>query len=130
MQNVGPGLYEGSIVINETGDFNFSANANISGRVLGKAFGSFNIGEIDIEQINPVMDYALVNILANDTGGEFYFPDNYSQLLSKLKDLKINSSKEKFITSEISLWSNPWMLIVSILLFACEWFIRKRSGML
>ena len=130
MQNVGPGLYEGSIVINETGDFNFSANANINGRVLGKAFGSFNIGEIDIEQINPVMDYALVNILANDTGGEFYFPDNYSQLLSKLKDLKINSSKEKFITSEISLWSNPWMLIVSILLFACEWFIRKRSGML
>lgn len=130
MQNVGPGLYEGSIIINETGDFNFSAQADIKGRVLGKDFGSFNIGEIDIEQINPVMDYLLLNILANNTGGEFYFPDNYAALLSKLNELKTNSSKEKLITSEISLWSNPWMLIVSIFLFACEWFIRKRSGML
>ena len=130
MQNVGPGLYEGSIIINETGDFNFSAQADIKGRVLGKDFGSFNIGEIDIEQINPVMDYSLLNILANNTGGEFYFPDNYAALLSKLNELKTNSSKEKLITSEISLWSNPWMLIVSIFLFACEWFIRKRSGML
>ena len=130
MQNVGPGLYEGSIVINETGDFNFSAQADMNGRSLGKDFGSFNIGEIDIEQINPVMDYSLLNLLANHTGGEFYFPDNYAPLLTKLKDLKINSSKEKFVTSEISLWSNTWMLIISIFLFACEWFIRKRSGML
>ena len=130
MQNVGPGLYEGSIVINETGDFNFSAQADIKGRVVGKDFGSFNIGEIDIEQINPVMDYSLLNILANDTGGEFYFPDNCATLLTKLNDLKINSSKDKTVTSEISLWSNPWMLFFSIFLFACEWFIRKRSGML
>ena len=130
MQNVGPGLYEGSIVINETGDFNFSVLADANGRILGKDFGSFNIGEIDIEMINPVMDYSLLNLLAKETGGEFYFPDNYLPLLSKLKELKINSSKEKFVTSEISLWSNPWMLIISIFLFATEWFIRKRSGML
>jgi hypothetical protein len=130
MQNVGPGLYEGSIVINETGDFNFSAEATKDDRVLGKDNGSFNIGEIDIEMVNPVMNYPLLNLLANDSGGEFYFPDDYFPILSKLKDLKINSFKEKMATSEITLWSDTWMLAIAIILFALEWFIRKRNGML
>jgi hypothetical protein len=130
MQNVGPGLYEGSILINETGDFSFSAEAMTDSRILGKDNGSFNIGEIDIEMVNPVMNYTFLNLMANDTGGEFYFPDDYSQLLNKLKELKINSSKEKVVTSEISLWSDTWMLVIAIFLFSLEWFIRKRNGML
>jgi len=130
MQNIGPGLYEGSIIINETGDFSFTAEATSDSRVLGKDNGSFNIGEIDIELVNPVMNYPLLNLLAKESGGEFYFPDDYSPLLNKLKELKINSSKEKVVTSEITLWSDTWMLVIAILLFALEWFIRKRNGML
>jgi hypothetical protein len=130
MQNVGPGLYEGSIVINEADDYNYSAEVTTNSRIMGKDNGSFNVGEIDIEMINPVMNYPLLDLLANETGGEFYFPDDYSQLLNRLKELKINSSKEKVVTSEITLWSNTWLLIIAILLFSLEWFIRKRSGML
>jgi len=130
MQNVGAGLYEGSIIINEPGDYNYSAEALVNGRVSGKDNGSFNIGEIDIEMINPVMNYSLLNLLSKDTGGEFFFYDDYSDLLNKLNELKINSSKEKIVTSEIFLWSNIWMLITAIFLFSLEWFIRKRSGML
>jgi hypothetical protein len=130
MQNVGPGLYEGSIIINETGDFSFSAEAMTDTRILGKDNGSFNIGEIDIEMTNPVMNYQFLNLLANDTGGEFFLPDDHSSLLNILKELKINSSKEKVVTSEITLWSDTWMLIIAVMLFSLEWFIRKRNGML
>ena len=130
MQNVGSGLYEGSIVINEPGDFKFSAQAETNGHILGNDKGSFTIGEIDIEMINPVMNYSLLNLLANETGGEYYSPNNYSPLLERLKYLKINSSKERIVTSEISLWSDTWMLMIAIFLFAMEWFIRKRNGML
>ena len=100
------------------------------GSILGKDNGSFNIGEIDIEMINPVMNYPLLNLLASESGADLYFPDDYSPLLSKLKELKLNSSKEKVVTSEITLWSDTWMLIIAVLLFSLEWFIRKRSGML
>jgi len=130
LQNVGPGLYEGAIVINDAGDYNYLAQAEIDEKILGKDQGSFNIGEIDIEMIDPVMNYPLLNLLANETGGEFYFPQNFNSLLEKIKLLKENSSKEKIITSEISLWSDTWMLVIAILLFALEWFIRKRNGML
>jgi len=76
------------------------------------------------------MNYQFLNLLGNDTGGEFFFPDDYSSLLNILKELKINSSKEKVVTSEITLWSDTWMLIIAIILFSLEWFIRKRNGML
>ena len=130
MQNVGPGLYEGSIVINEAGDFKFSAQAISNNRILGNDNGSFNIGEIDIEMINPVMNYSFLNLIANGTGGEYYSPNNYSPLVERLKNLKVNSSKERIVTSEISLWSDTWMLMLAIFLFSMEWFIRKRNGML
>jgi hypothetical protein len=80
--------------------------------------------------VNPVMNYSFLNLVANETGGEFFFTDDYSLLLNKLKELKINSSKEKVVTSEITLWSDPWMLIIAVMLFSLEWFIRKRNGML
>ena len=130
MQNVGPGLYEGSILINEVGDFKYSAQAKIKDHLLGKTSGTFNIGEIDIEMFNPAMNYSLLNLLAKNTNGDFYFPDEYNSLLEKLNELKITSSKQKVVTSEINLWSSTWMLVISILLFATEWFIRKRNGML
>lgn len=130
MQNIGSGLYEGSIIINETGDFKYSAEAVVNNHLLGKDEGSFNIGEIDIEMANPVMNYSLLNLMANESGGEFFFANDYSSLLNKLRELKINSSKEKIVTSEIALWSDTWLLVIAVLLFSFEWFLRKRNGML
>jgi hypothetical protein len=130
MQNVGPGLYEGSIIINETGDFRFSGEAYTDGTLLGKDDGSFNIGEIDLEMINPVMNYSLLNLLAKDSGGEFYTPNNCKPLMARINQLNKLSSKEKIVKSEITLWSDTWMLLIAIFLFSLEWFIRKRSGML
>lgn len=130
MQNVGPGLYEGSIMINETGDFRYIAEVFSDGRSIGTDKGNFDIGEIDIEKIDPVMNYQLLGLLSNETDGEFFYSDNYSSLFNKYKELNKLSSREKVITSEISLWSDTWMLVIAILLFSLEWFIRKRTGML
>ena len=130
MQNVAPGLYEGSIIINEPGDFRFTGEAYEDGILLGKDNGNFNIGETDLEMINPTMNYSLLNLLAHDSGGKFYTPDNYKPVMQKINRLNKVSSKEKIVKSEITLWSDKWMLIVAILLFSLEWFIRKRTGML
>jgi hypothetical protein len=130
MQNVGPGLYEGSIMINETGDFKFSAEAFSDNRSLGTDKGNFNIGEIDLEMIDPVMNFPMLSLLSKETNGEFFYPENYSSLFNKFKELNKLSSGEKVINSEIFLWSNTWMLVIAILLFSLEWFIRKRTGML
>ena len=98
--------------------------------MLGDDKGSFNVGDVDIEMIDSRMNYEFLNLLATQTKGKYFSPDEYDKLLNYLKELNTNSTKEKFLTSEIRLWSDEWFLIIIILLFAIEWFIRKRAGML
>ena len=97
---------------------------------LGEDKGSFNVGDVEIEMIDSRMNYEFLNLLSTQTNGKYFNPDQYEILLSNLKRLNETSTKEKLVTSEIRLWSDEWLLIIVILLFATEWFIRKRAGML
>lgn len=130
LSSVGSGLYEGKLQIRKPGDYSFSGEASLNGNILGEDKGIFNIGEIDIEMINPRLDYEFLNLLALETGGEFFNPDQIDSLIRELNKISSSSIKDKFITSEISLWSSEWLLLLTILFLAMEWFIRKRAGML
>ncbi|RPI70778.1 MAG: hypothetical protein EHM47_11525, partial [Ignavibacteriales bacterium] len=106
LNSVGSGLYEGTYETSKPGDYTFSGEANLENISLGKDDGSFNIGEIDIEMINPGMNYEFLNSLAGRTGGEYFHHDNYRGLFSILKKINENASREKIETSEINLWSS------------------------
>ena len=130
LTSVGGGLYEGSFTSTKNGDYFFNGYATINGKSLGDDKGSFNVGDVEIEMIDSRMNYEFLNLLSTQTYGKYYSPNQYETLLNYLKDLNTNSTKEKLVTSEIRLWSDEWLLILVILLFAIEWFIRKRAGML
>ncbi len=130
LNSVGGGLYEGSISFSKNGDYFYKGIALYSGKSLGEDEGSFNIGDVDIEMVDARMNYDFLSLLAKQTGGQYFSPDKFDELISRLNEINLNSSKEKIITSEIRLWSEEWLLVIVILLFATEWFLRKRSGML
>ena len=130
LNSIGGGLYEGSISFSKNGDYLFKGIASINGKSLGEDKGSFNIGDVDIEMVDTRMNYEFLSLLAAQTKGQYFSPDKFSELIAKLNEINRNSSKEKIITSEIRLWSDEWLLVIVILLFAIEWFLRKRSGML
>ena len=130
LSSVGNGLYEGTFQTNKAGDYSFSGEAKLDNLKLGTDRGSFNMGEVDVEMINPRMNYEFLRSLAKRTNGEYFDQSNYMSLFPLLKKLNESASSEKIETSEISLWSNEWLMAVVILLFGIEWFIRKRAGML
>jgi hypothetical protein len=130
LSSIGNGLYEGTMNYTEAGDFYFEGESFQNGNLLGTDKGSFNFGELDVEMINPRMNYELLMQIAEQTSGKYFSKADYQNLFRELNRLTEISAKEKIINSEISLWSNEWMLIIPILLFAIEWFIRKREGML
>lgn len=130
LNSVGNGLYEGTFQTNKAGDYSFTGEALQNSKRLGTDAGKFNVGEVDIELINPQMNYEYLTLLSNQTGGKFFNYNNYSELYPILREINKNSSKEKINVSEINLWSNEWLMIAAIILFALEWFFRKRSGML
>ena len=130
LNSLGSGLYEGKYQTNSPGDFSFSGEAIQNGKKLGSDKGIFNIGDVDIEMANPRMNYEFLNQLANLTKGKYFNADNYQKLFQILNERSNKSIKEKLNTSEIRLWSNEWLMIIAIILFALEWFFRKRWGML
>ncbi len=130
LNSIGSGLYEGTYQITKPGDYNFSGSASVDGKGIGADKGSFNLGEIDLEMINPRMDYEFLSALSNSTKGRFFYAPEYNELFNILRELTVKSAAEKIKTNEISLWSNEWLMGIVILLFAIEWFLRKRAGML
>lgn len=130
LNSVGSGLYEGTYRTSGTGDFVFSGTAVRNNRKLGTAGGSFNIGEVDVEKLNPGADYEFLSSLASNTGGKFFYYPDMNELYPVLKNIQQNASKEKTEINEIRLWSSEWLLIIVIVLLGIEWFIRKQSGML
>lgn len=130
LNSIGNGLYEGEFRPNQNGDFSFSGSAILDGKILGSDKGSFNVGDVDIEFLNTRMDYPLLNSLSTQSDGKYFEPNQIKDLLKKVDQLNLRSSKEKLNVSEIKLWSDEWLLIIIILLFSLEWFLRKRSGML
>ncbi|HKI77136.1 MAG TPA: hypothetical protein VKA26_01190, partial [Ignavibacteriaceae bacterium] len=108
----------------------FTGIALQNGKRLGNDSGNFNIGEVDIESVNPRMNYEFLKSLATQTGGEYFDASNYDELFNILKNLEQSYAKEKTETNELNLWSNEWLMAVVILLFGLEWFFRKRFGML
>ena len=130
LTSLGAGIYEGKFQGNRPGDYSFFGSANEGQKKLGTDAGKFNIGEIDIEMMNPRMNYEFLSSLAGQTGGMFFAYNNYSQLFDILNKINRESAREKINVSEINLWSDEWFLGLTIFIFSLEWFIRKRSGML
>jgi hypothetical protein len=130
LTSLGNGLYEGKFQTTKPGDYAFSGSAVEGQKKLGTDAGKFNVGEIDIEMADPRMNYEFLSSLAGQTGGKFFTYNNYSELFGILNKLNRESAKEKLNVTELNLWSDEWLLGLTILIFSFEWFIRKRSGML
>lgn len=130
LSNLSNGLYEGKITLNKSGDYSFNAKAKIKNSVLHKAYGKFNVGDVDIEMIDLRMNYELLSELAKRTDGKVFSLDEYDSYVNKLKEINQNFSKVKTLESQIKLWSNEIILIIVILLLGIEWLLRKMFSLL
>ncbi len=99
-------------------------------RNIGSDNGTFNVGDVDLELLESRMNFEFLEQLSNETNGKTYLNTSTDKLIEDLIRTNQDLSKEKILTSEIRLWSNEVLLILIIVLFSLEWFIRKRSGML
>ncbi|MBI1937334.1 MAG: hypothetical protein HYS25_04345 [Ignavibacteriales bacterium] len=128
-EKVNSGVYQAFFDAGETGDYTFGGTAKFNGSLTQSNSGRFTITDAQIELLDTRMNIGLLQQLAQITSGKYFPINNYFYLLNELK--RINKiSKDKSSYTEIELWSNEWIMILIICLFAIEWFIRKRTGML
>jgi len=129
-ESLGNGLYQATLSIPQTGYFTFNASGNYKGKSIGTDKGKFSIGEIDLEKINLKQNRDLLLSLSGNTGGRFYESKNFNNLIDYLNIQLINADKVIYTDNEIKLWNLEVILLIIILIFALEWVIRKKSGLL
>ena len=92
--------------------------------------GKFSVGQVNVEFLQTRMNKPLLEQIAYQTGGKYYDIDRAEELARDLATGAKLGPKETVTTSEIELWNWHYLAALVILLFAVEWFLRKRSGML
>ncbi len=124
------GLYQAYYETNNLGDFTYNASAEFNGIKFLSNNGKFNVIDFEIEKMDTKMNAVLLNQIARLSGGKFYPIENSSELIEEIN--RINGANKKDIVSysKTEIWSNEWIMIIIICLFALEWFLRKRFGML
>lgn len=129
LNSIGNGLYDGYFEAPVSGDYSFSAKVK-AGKEAFKKTGRFSVGEYEVEYAKTGADMQSLQELASATNGKCYFNQDYKPYFEIIKKIQSKGVKEVSKRSEIVLWNNYWVLIILISLFALEWFLRKREGML
>ena len=81
-----------------------------------------------IEFLNTVANHRLLNTIAENSGGRFYFPDELTALQTDLKnrdDMVTVVYQEKEFDDLIDY---KWVFFLVVLLISVEWFVRKFQG--
>jgi hypothetical protein len=127
---IGNGLYEGKLDGLGEGEYQFSGTASLSGQQLGEEKGKFTVGALEIEFQQTRMNKPLLEQLAYRSGGKYFDPQDVSQLPDDIRRMTKFTPKETTRASEFEVWSLTPILILIILFFGAEWFLRKRAGLL
>ena len=130
MTSIGNGRYIGNVEGLPKGDFNFNANATLGSRNLGNDNGRFSIGELAIEYQNLKQNASLLKLISDRTLGKYYDGTDLSNVAEDIMNANSFTDRPVSLQSEFLLWNWLGLLIIAILLFATEWFIRKRSGLI
>lgn len=127
---VNNGLYEGSLTLNTPGDITYTGVAVVDKIERNKFYGNLTIEDVNLESLNLQMDANFLQNIAGNSGGIYVPIEDYSEVISTINSYNQDRSRTSIVQNEYKFWTNEWILITIILLFAVEWFIRKRMGML
>lgn len=106
---------------------NYEVMASTSGAVKQTAKTRFSVGAYSSELSETTANHNLLRTLSANSGGRFYDKNEFEKLLTELKNKEVSSTiyTEQKITDMIDI---KWFFALIILLFALEWFIRRREG--
>ncbi|WP_397568549.1 hypothetical protein [Schlesneria sp. T3-172] len=111
----------------EPGDYWVRVSARRSGDSIPEmAYTRFIVDARDLELDYPSADHDFLKELASVTGGTSLKPEELGSLIERLKQTKYDALTRIQITT---LWDNWWLLLTFVGLMSCEWFLRKKAGL-
>lgn len=128
---MGNGRYEGTLPgLSEEGLYAYRASAGKGGVVLGTDSGSVRVGGTHVEFLRTQANLPLLRTIAGRSAGVSLNPGEMPRLPEELAQQGFFTPRVSMSALELHLRSWPYFAGALVLLFAVEWFIRKRSGMM
>lgn len=111
----------------EPGNYSFVAETSLGNQNFSES-GSFSVIQNEIETQNKKADFNVLYKLSQQSGGQFYYFNNYGTLLDSIQtDEKI--AVQRFHQTIETEWINLKILFfILIFIFGAEWFFRKFWG--
>jgi uncharacterized membrane protein len=119
------GVYYHEFTAGEPGFYRVKASARGETGDLGQDEAIFSVEQSSAEMAEPKPDLRYMEMLANESGGQFHKLSDEPQL----PDFEHPDQYRMAAKLSLPLWDNAWMLALVILLLAGEWFLRRRSGL-
>jgi len=130
LHGLGNGRYEGALEGLPPGDYTYEATAAGGGHVLGNDSGSFTVGGLNLEFIDTRMHPDVLRAIAYRSGGAYVDAADAGALKGMIASLPSLRAREDAHADTLELHRTAYILALIIVLFAAEWILRKRSGML
>ena len=126
LEEIGDGLYRGTVASLPGGDFELRGRADLNGQRLGEDASKFSVEPFSVEYLTTAMNESVMRKISEVSGGQFLTADSLDAFAAKANfpEEKVESGRE------IAGWGNLNILVVIVLVLGTEWFLRKRSGML
>lgn len=109
------------------GEYAYEASTSFGGERF-IAEGRFTVSPLNLEELQTIADHNLLFQLADQSGGELFYPNQWQELSDHLlarEDVSpVMYSRKTF--DELINWRALFFII--LLLLTGEWFMRKRSG--
>jgi len=119
------GEYEGTFIPAEEGRYEIRVSALEDGSLLGTTTSYVDVENQAEEYFGAEMRQALLERIADETGGSFYTPDNVENLIEDIRYTESGTT----VLEEKDLWDMPAIFLLLILLISTEWFYRRYRGL-
>ncbi|WP_428101638.1 glutamine amidotransferase [Candidatus Rariloculus sp.] len=121
-----PGVYELNYEAERPGIYRFEATAELDGEVLGDARVAIRREDGIAEHFRIQQDRALLERLADATGGRYFRLDDVDELPEAVQFSEAGIVERQIL----DLWNMPVNFLLLLLLKAGEWLFRLRWGRL
>ena len=123
------GVYQGSFDLLQEGVYHLEASATTSSPqieeiILTKQPLSFLVTASNLEFSNPGMNAALLEKIAEKSGGRYFNWQDRNELLEAIN----HARKSYTVEMEEDLWDMPLVLILLFVFFTIEWINRTANG--
>jgi len=118
--------YEANVSNLKSGNYEFLVKDIKKGNQIA---GAFTIGEFSVEQEFSYSNVNDLNLIAKNSGGSCFYPNQKNKLIDLLLQDKRFVSTQKENKIKVSLIDWKWLLGLIVLSLALEWFIRKYRGL-